>query len=183
MRLPKSYRFYLVQSINTEKCEILYNFFTSEFTNEQSDPPKFEMKVDNNVSEILVTKEKVLKLLKGVNSSKSAGADGIHPRFIKETAETLNIPVFILFNKSLSEGSLPDIFKKANVTPIHKSGDKSLPKNYRPISVTPILCRLLETIVREVIVQHIKTNDIIINQQYGFREIKRLCFAVVNCIR
>ena len=54
------------------------------------------------------------------------------------------------------------------------SGDKSLPKNYRPISVTPILCRLLETIVREVIVQHIKTNDIIINQQYGFRE-KRGC--------
>ena len=59
---------------------------------------------------------------------------------------------------------------EANVTPIHKSSDKSLPKNYRPISVTPILCRLLETIVREVIVQHIKTNDIIINQQYGFRE-------------
>ena len=132
------------------------------------------MKVDNNVSEILVTKEKALKLLKGGNSSKSAGADGIHPRFIKETAETLTIPVFILFNKSLSEGSLPDIFKKANVTPIHKSGDKSLPKNYRPSSVTPILCRLLETIVREVIVQHIKTNDIIINQQYGFRE-KRGC--------
>ena len=76
------------------------------------------MKVDNNVSEILMTKEKVLKLLKGVNSSKSAGADGIHPHFIKETAETLTIPVFILFNKSLSEGSLPDIFKKANVTPI-----------------------------------------------------------------
>ena len=121
-----------------------------------------------------MTKEKVLKLLKEVNSSKSAGADGIHPRFIKETAETLTTPVFILFNKSLSEGSLPDIFKKANVTPIHKSGDKSLPKNYRPISVTPILCRLLETIVREVIVQHIKTNDIIINQEYGFRE-KRGC--------
>ena len=129
----------------TEKCEILNNFFTSVFINEQSDPPKFEMKVDNNVSEILVTKEKVLKLLKGVNSSNSAGADGIHPRFIKETAETLTIPVFILFNKSVSEGSLPGIFKKANVTPVHKSGDKSLPKNYRPISVTPILCRLLET--------------------------------------
>ena len=70
-----------------------------------------------------MTKEKVLKLLKGVNSSKSACADGIHPHFIKETAETLTIPVFILFNKSLSEGSLPDIFKKANVAHIHKSGD------------------------------------------------------------
>ena len=71
------------------------------------------MKVDNNVSEILVTKEKVFKLLKGVNSSKSADAVGFHPRFIKETAETLTIPVFILFNKSLSEGSLPNIFKKS----------------------------------------------------------------------
>ena len=121
-----------------------------------------------------MTKEKVLELLKGVNSSKSASADGIHPRFIKETAETLAIPVFILLNKSLSEGCLPDIFKKANITPIHKSGDKSLPKNYRPISVTTMLCRLLETIVREVIVQYIKTNGIIINQQYGFLD-KRGC--------
>ena len=159
---------------DTEKCEMLNNFFTSVFTNQQTDPPKFDIKVDNGIHEILVTKERVLKLLNGVNTSKSAGADGIHPRFIKETAETLTVPVFILFNKSLSEGSLPDIFKKANVTPIHKSGEKSLPKNYRPISVTPILCRLLETIVREVIIQHIKTNDIIINQQYGFRE-KRGC--------
>ena len=153
---------------------MLNNFFTSVFTNEQTDPSKFDIKVDNSIHEILVTKERVLKLLNGVNTSKSAGADGIHPRFIKETAETLTVPVFILFNKSLSEGSLPDIFKKANVTPIHKSGEKSLPKNYRPISVTQILCRLLETIVREVIIQHIKTNDIIINQQYGFRE-KRGC--------
>ena len=46
---------------DTEKSEISYNFFTSVFTNEQSDPTKFEMKADNNVSEILVTKEKVLK--------------------------------------------------------------------------------------------------------------------------
>ena len=142
---------------DTEKCEILNNFFTPVFTNEQSDPPKFEMKEDNNVSEIIVTKEKVLKLLKGVNSSKSAGADGIYTRFIKEAAEILTTPVFILFNKSLSEGSLPDIFKKSNVTPIHKRGDKSLPKNYRSISITPILCRLLETIVRKVVFQYIKT--------------------------
>ena len=49
------------------------------------------MKVDNNVSEILVTKEKVLKLFKEVNSSKSAGEGWIHPRFTKETAETLTI--------------------------------------------------------------------------------------------
>ena len=159
---------------DAEKCELLNNYFTSVFTNEQSEPPSFDSQVDNSICEIQVTKERVLKLLKGVNSSKSAGADGLHPRFIKETSETLALPVLILFNKSLSEGSLPDIFKRANVTPIHKSGDKSLPKNYRPISVTPILCRLLETIVREFITQHIKTNNIIITQQYGFRE-KRGC--------
>ena len=78
-------------NVDTEKCEILNNFFTSVFTNEQSDHPTFEMKVDNNVIEILVTKEKVLKLLKEVNFLKSAGAEWIHPRFIKETPETLTI--------------------------------------------------------------------------------------------
>ena len=103
---------------------MLNNFFTSVFTNEQTDAPEFDIKVDNSIQEILVTKERVLKLLNGVNTSKSAGADWIHPRFIKKTAETLTVLVFILFNKSLSEGSLPDIFKKVNVTPIHKSGEK-----------------------------------------------------------
>ena len=146
---------------DAEKSELLNNYFTSVFTNEQSEPPSIDSQIDNNICEIQVSKERVLKLLKGVNSSKCAGADGLHPRFIKETSETLALPVSILFNKSLSEGSLPDIFKRANVTPIHKGGDKSLPKNYRPISVTPILCRLLETIVREVITQHIKTYNII----------------------
>ena len=161
-------------SDDTEKCEMLNGFFTSVFTNEQTEAPNIDTKIDNNICEIQVTKDKVIKLLRGVNSSKSAGADGLHPRFIKETADTLCEPVTILFNQSLFEGSLPDIFKRANVTPIHKSGEKSLPKNYRPISVTPILCRLLETIVREVLIQHIKTNNIIINEQYGFRE-KRGC--------
>ena len=80
------------------------------------------------------------------------------------------MPVTILFNKSLSEGRLPSMWKTANVTCIFKSGDRQSACNYRPISVTAILCRLLEKIVRNSIMDHCKDNKVFSNSQYGFRE-------------
>lgn len=68
---------------DAEKCELLNNFFTSVFTNEQSEPPSFDSQIDNNICEIQVTKERVLKLLKGVNPSKSAAAQRLQAHFVK----------------------------------------------------------------------------------------------------
>jgi hypothetical protein len=68
--------------------------------------------------------------------NKSAGPDGIHPRVLKETADAICIPLANIFNESLNEGIVPQAWKDAHITALHKKGNKRYPANYRPISLT-----------------------------------------------
>ena len=86
----------------------------------------------------------------------------------KETAEALTPPLLILLHKSLDEGSLPDDWKKGNITAIYKKGSKANPGNYHPISLTSIICKLLEAIIRDAIVTHMSVNNLFCDQQHGF---------------
>ena len=127
-----------------DKAEIFKAYFSSVFTIENDNIPSLEKFSHNTLCEIVVTIDKVRQLLMSVNSSKSAFPDKIHPRFIKELAHELALPVYILFNKSLSEGDLAQIWKMAHVSCIFKSGDRTKACNYRPISLTSLFCWLLE---------------------------------------
>lgn len=119
--------------------------------------------------DITITIQKVKTMLKSLNISKSTGPDEFHPRFLRETAENIAFPITFLFNKSISEGKIPQDWKLANVTCIFKSGDKTKASNYRPISITSILCRMLESIVKEVIMSHCNGSQIFSDTQYRFR--------------
>ena len=66
--------------------------------------------------------------------------DAMHPRVLKELSKELSYPFTLLFNKTLEDGKIPDSWKLANVKPIFKKGKKNSPGNYRPVSLTSILC-------------------------------------------
>ena len=89
---------------------------------------------------------------------------------MKESAKELSYTICELFNKSIQDGVLPGEWKEANVTCIYKKGDISQPGNYRPVSLTSILFKWLEKIVREVIKNHLKDNKSLSDCQFGFRE-------------
>ena len=63
---------------------------------------------------------------------------------------------------------VPTDWKHANVTAIHKKGKKTLAENYRPVSLTPILCKVMESFIREAITDHMKTNNLFSDKQFGF---------------
>ncbi|CAL4189778.1 unnamed protein product, partial [Meganyctiphanes norvegica] len=67
-------------------------------------------------------------------------------------------------------GECPTDWRSANVTPIHKKGDRSDPSNYRPVSLTSQVCKVMESIVRKHILEHLKSNEILSDKQHGFRE-------------
>ena len=71
-----------------------------------------------------------------------------------ELSKELSVPLSIVFNKSLEDGIIPTEWKSANVVAIFKKGTKSVPGNYRPVSLTCILCKILESIIRDIAVEH-----------------------------
>ena len=124
--------------------------------------------------EITVTEEGVLKLLQSLNTNKASGPDGIPNRLLKILAKQISPSLTKLFQLSLDTGQIPSIWKHAIIQPIFKKGNKSLPQNYRPISLTCVCCKILEHIIRTSVTSYLESNRILNNAQHGFRK-QRSC--------
>ena len=100
---------------------------------------------------------------------KSSGWDGISNCMLKELKGVLCHPLSILFNRSLSTGFFPSIFKKADVTPLHKKGITNESTNYRPISLLLTMSKILEKIIYKHVYTFLDTSHQLYQSQYGFR--------------
>ena len=104
-----------------------------------------------------------------INPSKAQGPDKIPNSVLKECASELSGAVTYLFQKSLDSGALPDDWISANIAPIYKKGDRHLAENYRPVSLTCVLSKLLEHIICRAMLTHFERNKILTNLNHGFR--------------
>ena len=156
-------------SNDQEKADVLNNFFSSVFVEEGDEPiPDFKSNFKNELNFINITENDMLNVLNNLNISKSPGPDQIHPRILKELSKELSKPLLMLFNKTIQDGVLPKSWKDAEVKPIFKKGRKDLPGNYRPVSLTSILCKIFETFVRDALYDHLIDNSLLSDVQYGF---------------
>ena len=149
---------------------MLNNFFQSVFTCEPEGnlPPPPSFKIEEPLTDITISEQEVGCLLKGLKTNKAAGQDNIPPLLLAETAQQLAKPISIIFQKSQEEGRVPDDWKKAIVTPIFKKGSKQSPSNYRPVSLTIILWKIMEMLIRGHVMKHLLNNNLICQQQHGF---------------
>ena len=108
-------------------------------------------------------------LLRNINISKAAGPDQIPNVILKECAEELSPGIAKLFQLSVDTGTLPSDWKNAHVTPVYKKGDVHTAGNYRPVSLTSVICKQLEHIVCRHLLQHLQGNDILTPLNHGFR--------------
>ena len=90
-------------------------------------------------------------------------------RILVELKDVITFPVTQIMKLSFATGVIPDDWKIALVSPIYKNGPKCQVSNYRPISLTSIICKLFESIVRDALVQHLENNGLIRGTQHGFR--------------
>lgn len=109
-------------------------------------------------------------LLRGLDSCKACGPDDLPNFLFKSYAGLISKYLKLIFDKSLLEASLPDVWKTGIVVPVYKSGPRSNVSNYPPISLTSIACKILEHILSTSIVAHLNTNSAIMSCQHGFRK-------------
>jgi len=157
-------------AINSEKAEILNNQYFRTFTQEDHENiPTFpRIQSTTALDTINITEEMVLEQLQSLRVDKSPGKDGVHPRVLKELTDEIVGPLTQIFQKSINDGKLPDEWREASITPIYKKGDKSDPANYRPVSLTSVPCKMLERIIVNELITHIRNNDLTCEQQHGF---------------
>ncbi|KAK4832775.1 hypothetical protein QYF61_025622 [Mycteria americana] len=110
----------------------------------------------------------VSDLLHHLDTHKSMGLDGIHPRVLRELVEVLTNPLSILYQQPWLTGEVPVDWRLANVTPIYKKGRKEDPGNYRPVSLTLVPGKVMEQIILSAITQHVQDNQVIRPSQHGF---------------
>ena len=165
------------ETTDTNKLADLLNLqFVSVFTTEPDgplpSPPKYDVKAP--MESTTVSSTDVLKRLLKLDANKSPGPDNIHPRLLKETAEVIAEPLTRIFQTSLISRELPADWKVANITPVFKKGDRTKSENYRPISLTSAVVKILECIVNDSILKHLTTNKILLPKEHGFQSVKSI---------
>ena len=86
---------------------------------------------------------------------------------LNEVPESITEPLTIIFNKSMMESILPSEWKRSNITPLHKKGSCRVAGNYQPVSLTLVIGKVMESIVRDAIIKHMMDNNLFAEEQHG----------------
>ena len=154
------------------QAKILNDQFSTAFTHEDlssipTPDQMFDPSLGAPLMSVVITPKMVGEKI-AVLKSGSSGPDKIGPRTLRELSAQLAIPIALIFNKSLAECVVPTDWKLSNVTSIFKKGDKTDASNYRPISLTCLICRMFESILRDHILSHLQKYNLIGKSQHGF---------------
>ena len=124
------------------------------------------------LKDVIFTTEMVHKHLLKLKPKKAPGPNGFGSNMLKDLSEELSVPLSMLFNQSLRQCTVPSDWKTANVSPIFKKGTKSNPGYYWPISLTSLIGKTMESVLKDEIRNHLSTFKLTIDSQHGFTERK-----------
>ena len=141
--------------------------------------PQLPRYVGTTLDTFIFRQEDVKEKLNHLNEYKSTGPYLLHPRVLRSLEDMLRGPLNHIFNKSAETGIIPADWMSANVTAIHKNGNRQEPGNYRLINLTSVVCKTMERLIKGKIITHLESNNLIGDSQHGFRN-KRSCLTEVK---
>ena len=131
-----------------DKANTLNSYFSSIQQNDNGNLPEFYNLTRQKFDNIDLNLEIIKIFLNRLQITHTFGTDGIPYSMLKLLSNELCRPLYIIFNASLLSGNIPKIWKKSIITPIFKKGEPSNSNNYRPISITCVMCRVLERLFK-----------------------------------
>ena len=111
----------------------------------------------------------IILIIKYLKNTASYDSDGILQRFLRDSLPVIVTYLTCILNTSIVTGSFPSLWKHAIMVPIFKSGDANEPKDYGPISLLPIISKVLEKVITQQLMSHLEENHMLSKTQHGFR--------------
>ena len=156
------------------KASALNEFFVSQTTQVADEFVPEIISIAGNgspeINSIQIRNDQILKIMKSLNVNKACGIDGIGNNVLKSCAKSLAEPIEILANASLNSGCFPSAWKKSNVVPIFKKGEKTSVSNYRPISLLPCTSKIIERVVFNELYDYCVKNNLLSEKNSGFKK-------------
>ena len=159
--------------IDFKKTAELFNSFFADqcslISNSSELPSKLEYLTQSRLSSVTFSKDDIEKLIQNLDPNKAHGHDQISIRMLKLCSNSICKPLEIIFNRCLETSTFPNDWKKGNVVPVFKKGDKQILKNYRPISLLPVCGKIFEKLIFNEMFKFFIENDLISPNQSGFK--------------
>ena len=155
----------------TEKAQIFNDYFILQCTtiDTGSEIPRDTPETTTLISDFVISDEKILNIIRSLYPNKAHGWDEISVRMIKLSDSALVLPLKTIFTNCLRRGLFPEIWKYANVVPVHKKNEKNLKGNCRPISLLPIFGKIFEKLIYDSLYSHLVSHELLNPNQSGFR--------------
>ena len=120
-------------------------------------------------------------LICGLSANKATGCDGISCKILKLAAPVISETLTYIFNQCITLSVFPDEWKTARIIPLYKNGHRNLPGNYRPISILPVVSKIIERILYDQLYNYFSKSEILSDCQFGFRKSHSTTTALIDC--
>jgi len=121
-------------------------------------------------------------LIKSLQSKYSLDSDGLSTKLLKEIAAEISVPLSHIFELSLTTGVFPQKLKKSRTVPVFKAGNPNMCDNYRPIALLSSISKILEKLVSTKLVEHLDSNNLLYEHQYGFQKNKSTEHNLIHAV-
>jgi len=167
-----------------DKAELLNEFFSSVFTHDNHiiPPVLVVSNSSDSLEEVDFSFIKIFRVLKDLKAKHTVGPDGLSTFFLKNISGSIAFPLLLIFNQSFQSGKLPAIWKHAVITPVFKKGLASNVNNYRPISITCVCCKIMETVIKNEMLSFLLKHNKITKQQHGFLSKRSTVTQLLECV-
>ena len=167
-----------------EKAELLNKYFASVFTMDDGCSHILPSRVSTGegLSSVTFTSSKVFKKLNKLRPGTACGPDGIQAELLKNASSSLSFPLAQLYQFLFSSSTVPREWKLASVTPIFKKGKPCDVGNYRPISLTSVCCKIMESIIKDELLTYLLSKHLISRHQHGFLSRRSTGTQLIDCL-
>ena len=166
-------------SCNEEVANVLQDQFQSVFStpkHRSTNIDSLEEQYDCRFNSLDVSEADIEKAIGKISVGSAAGNDGIPPVLLKKCVSSLKKPLCLLWKESIRSSKIPESMKMGLIIPVFKSGDRCEARNYRPVTLTSHLIKVVERVIVEKLVAFLEENNLFNERQHGFRS-NRSCLS------